>query len=225
MHRGRIKPPSRLSLRGRSLNKTAMTKTLDLQPHLTGDLLELRPLQAEDWDALFAVASDPLIWAGHPDRDRYTEPVFREFFRGALESRGALVASDRATGQIIGSSRYVWHGPPRNELEIGWTFLARACWGGTYNRELKRLMLEHAFQFVDRVIFIVGMSNIRSQKAMLKIGGVLTGRRETVVRHGQPSESVIFEVTKNSMAVSRPALSERQRVERPPVASHGLKGQ
>jgi RimJ/RimL family protein N-acetyltransferase len=191
-----------------------MTKTLDLQPHLTGELLELRPLGAEDWDALFAVASDPLIWAGHPARDRYTEPVFREFFREALESRGALVASDRATGQIIGSSRYVWHGPPRDELEIGWTFLASAYWGGAYNREMKRLMLTHAFQFVDRVIFIVGVSNIRSQKAMLKIGGVLTGRRETVSLHGQPLESVIFEVTQASTALSRP-----------PVASHGLKGQ
>ena len=175
-----------------------MTGTLDLQPQLMGELLELRPLQPDDWDALFAVASDPLIWAGHPDRDRYTEPVFREFFRGAIESRGALVVLDRATGRIIGSSRYVWHGPPHDELEIGWTFLARDYWGGTYNRELKRLMLDHAFRFVDRVIFIVGIDNIRSRKAMLKIGGVLTDRREVRLLHGQLSESVVFEITRRS---------------------------
>jgi RimJ/RimL family protein N-acetyltransferase len=186
-----------------------MTKMLELQPRLGGELLELRPLRADDWDALFAVASDPLIWAGHPAYDRYTEPVFREFFREALESRGALIASDRATGHIVGSSRYVWHGPPRDELEIGWTFLARACWGGAFNRDMKRLMLEHAFQFVDRVIFVVGVSNIRSQKAMLKIGGVLTDRRLTSMLHGKPVESVVFEVTRASAALSRPAVAAR----------------
>ena len=173
---------------------------LDLQPQLEGELLQLRPLRPDDWDALFAVASDPLIWAGHPNRERYTEPVFRDFFRTAIESGGALAVLDRATGRIIGSSRYVWHGPPRDELEIGWTFLARAYWGGRFNREMKRLMLQHAFQFVDRVVFIVGVTNIRSQKAMLKIGGVLTDRREVQVLHGQPSESVVFEITNAALA-------------------------
>jgi N-acetyltransferase len=182
-----------------------MMMTLDLQPQLEGQLLTLRPLRPDDWDALFAVASDPLIWAGHPDRERYTEPVFREFFRTAIESRGALAVLDRATGRIIGSSRYVWHGPPRDELEIGWTFLARAYWGGRFNSEMKRLMLQHAFQFVDRVVFIVGVTNIRSQKAMLKIGGVLTDRREVQLLHGQPSESVVFEVT-DPARLERPAV-------------------
>ena len=182
-----------------------MTGTLDLQPHLEGELLELRPLRPDDWDALFAVASDPLIWAGHPARDRYTEPVFREFFRGAIESGGGLVVLDRVTGRIIGSSRYVWHGPPDNELEIGWTFLARAYWGGVYNSEMKRLMLQHAFRFVDRVIFIVGVTNIRSQKAMLKIGGVLTDRREVRPLNGEPSENVVFEIT-NPGRLERPTV-------------------
>jgi RimJ/RimL family protein N-acetyltransferase len=169
----------------------------DRQPHLVGELLELRPLSPDDWDALFAVASDPLIWEVHPERDRYTQPVFRRFFRTALESGGALVAIDRATGQVIGSSRYYWHGPDEDELEIGWSFLARAYWGGAYNREMKRLMLDYAFQFADRVIFVVGVDNIRSRKAMLKIGGVLTGRREVLeLTGGGSSESVIFEITK-----------------------------
>lgn len=180
--------------------------TLDLQPQLEGELLQLRPLRADDWDALFAVASDPLIWAGHPDRERYTEPVFREFFRTAIESRGALAVLDRATGRMIGSSRYTWHGPPHDELEIGWTFLARAYWGGRFNREMKRLMLQHAFQFVDRVIFIVGVTNIRSQKAMLKIGGVLTDRREFRMLNGQPSENVVFEVTHPARTAGGPQM-------------------
>ena len=172
-------------------------KALNRQPHLVGELLELRPLRSDDWDALFSVASDPLIWAVHPEHDRYTEPVFREFFRVALESGGALVAIERRSGQIIGSSRYHWHGPDEDELEIGWSFLARAYWGGTYNREMKRLMLDHAFQFVDRVIFLVGRDNIRSRKAMLKIGGVLTDRSEPLeIPGGGFSESVIFEIAK-----------------------------
>jgi N-acetyltransferase len=176
----------------------------DRQPHLAGERLELRPLRPDDWDALFAVASDPLIWEVHPERDRYTEPVFRRFFRTALESGGAQVAIDRATGQIIGSSRYHWHGPDEDELEIGWSFLARAYWGGAYNREMKRLMLGYAFQFVDRVIFVVGLDNIRSRKAMLKIGGVLTGRRETLeLPDGGSSESVLFEITKEGCSLLR----------------------
>lgn len=169
----------------------------DQQPHLVGRLLELRPLQPEDWDALFAVASDPLIWAGHPARDRYTEPVFREFFREALDSGGALVAIDRMTGQIIGSSRYNWYGPDGDELEIGWSFLARAYWGGVYNREMKRLMLEYAFAFVDRVIFVVGVENVRSRTAMLNIGGVLTDRRVVRALPAVSSDSVIFEISKD----------------------------
>ena len=172
-------------------------KALDRQPHLVGELLELRPLRSDDWDALFAVASDPLIWAGHPQPDRYTEPVFREFFRVAIESGGAVVVIDRKTGCVIGSSRYNWFGADEDELEIGWSFLARAYWGGVYNGEMKRLMLEHAFRFVDHVIFVVGVDNIRSRKALLKIGGVLTDRRVTRTTPGVSSESVIFEITRD----------------------------
>jgi len=169
---------------------------MDLQPHLVGTLLELRPVRQDDWEALFAAAADPLIWEAHPAWDRYQEERFREYFQGALQSGGALVAVDRKTGNLIGSSRYFWYGPNRDELEIGWTFLARAYWGGAYNGEMKRLMLDHAFRFVDRVIFLVGTTNLRSQKAMLKIGGILTGRRVQRSLNGNSYEHVIFEVRK-----------------------------
>jgi RimJ/RimL family protein N-acetyltransferase len=170
-----------------------LSKTFDLQPTLTGRLMELRPLRPDDFDALYAVASDPGIWEQHPVRDRYTQQVFKDFFREALESGGAFAIMDRATGRIIGSSRYYGYDGERSEIEIGWTFLARAYWGGVYNRELKQLMLRHAFGFVDRVIFLVGPQNFRSQRAMEKIGGVRAGmtRREP----GGP-ESVVFEITR-----------------------------
>jgi RimJ/RimL family protein N-acetyltransferase len=145
----------------------------DLQPTLQGELLELRPLHEEDFDALYAVASDPFVWEQHPQRDRYKEEVFREFFRSGMDSGGALVAIDSKTHTIIGSSRFQRiNRRTKYDIEIGWTFLARAYWGGSYNGEMKRLMLEHAFQFVDRVLFYIGSRNIRSQKAIEKIGGI-----------------------------------------------------
>jgi RimJ/RimL family protein N-acetyltransferase len=163
----------------------------DLQPTLTGALLELRPLREDDFAALFAVAADRLIWELHPVSDRYQEPVFREFFRGALESGGAFVVVDTATGAMIGSTRYLDYDPASSHVEIGYTFLARSHWGGRYNGEMKRLMLNHAFRFVDRVIFHVGPTNWRSRRAVEKIGGVLTGTSRSAVGR----ESVVYEIT------------------------------
>jgi len=153
--------------------------SFDLQPHLQGELLELRPLANGDWDKLFAVASDRLIWEQHPEHDRYTEKVFRTFFDGALESGGAFVIIDRQSQQIIGSTRFYGYDPEKSEIEIGWTFLARRYWGGRYNREMKELLLAHAFKFVENVVFYVGETNIRSQKAMEKIGAI---KLETATR-------------------------------------------
>lgn len=158
--------------------ETDQHASFELQPRLFGDLIELRPLENEDWDNLFRVASDPLIWEQHPAHDRYKEEVFKDFFQGALASGGAFVVIDRKTREIIGSSRYFGFDPDKKEIEIGWTFLARSYWGGKYNGELKRLMLDHAFTFVESVIFIIGETNVRSQKAIEKLGGVMRERRE-----------------------------------------------
>ena len=166
--------------------------SFDLQPTLTGDLLELRPLREDDWRELFAVASDPLIWELHPQPDRYNEEVFREYFRGAMASGGAFAVIDRETGTIIGSSRYHDYIPEKSQVEIGYTFLARAYWGGSYNREMKRLMLDHAFQFVDRAVFWVGKQNFRSQRAMEKIGGIFIGERIGV----NGLENFVYEIRK-----------------------------
>jgi N-acetyltransferase len=161
----------------------------ELQPILKGELLELRPLRPEDFQELFAVASDPLIWEQHPIKDRYTAEVFKEFFREALESGGALIVIDSSVGRVIGSSRFNGFDEEKGEIEIGWTFLARTHWGGIFNREMKRLMLRHAFRFVNRVIFLVGPRNLRSQRAMEKIGGIRAGTRID----GSGRESLVFE--------------------------------
>lgn len=174
----------------------------DLQPHLIGELVELRPLRPEDWDGLFLAASDPKIWEQHPAYDRYKVDVFTEFVREALESGGAFVAIDRKTQAIIGSTRYFGYDPEKREIEIGWTFLARSHWGGNYNGEMKRLMLDHAFQFVDSVIFLVGPGNFRSQKALEKIGGVRTERRRKASLHGQIVEHLVYQIKKPTITAS-----------------------
>ena len=163
----------------------------DLQPTLTGNLLTLRPLRADDFDALYAVAEDPLIWEQHPDKTRHTREGFKHFFQDAMDSRGALVAVDAKTRQIIGSSRYHDYNKEKDVVEIGWTFLARTYWGGRYNAEMKRLMLTHAFRFVGRVSFKVGPENFRSLSAVEKIGAVRIG----VGIDGAGRESVVFELT------------------------------
>ncbi len=149
----------------------------DLQPILKGQLLELRPLRQEDFQNLYAVACDPLIWEQHPAKDRHQKEVFAQFFREALESGGALIAIDSKDGPVIGSSRFHAYDQEKSEIEIGWTFLARSHWGGVYNSEMKQLMIRHAFRFVSHVIFVVGPQNLRSQNAVEKIGGVRVGSR------------------------------------------------
>lgn len=162
----------------------------DHQPCLKGGLLELRPLHEEDFDDLCAVAADPLIWEQHPDKLRYRREVFRSYFDDALDSHGALVVIDSKESRLIGSSRYHGYDESRSEIEIGWTFLARSHWGGIYNRELKRLMLRHAFLFVSNVTFVVGPDNLRSQLAVEKIGGVRSGSR----REGAGRPNVVYRI-------------------------------
>ena len=168
----------------------------ELQPNLKGELIELRPLRPEDWNDLFAVASDPLIWEQHPESDRYKEEIFKVFFREALECRGAFVIVDTTSQQIIGSTRFYGYDPEKSEIEIGWTFLARKYWGGRYNRELKQLMLDHAFKFVESVVLLVGENNIRSQKATEKIGGIRNGMVEKTYGNRPPSLSAKYVIKK-----------------------------
>lgn len=150
-----------------------------MQPHLRDELIELRPMRADDFDALFAIAADREIWALHPAHDRWQEPVFRAFFEEGLASNGALVAVAPDTGTPIGSSRYDIRVCDVGEVEIGWTFLARKHWGGTVNRALKRLMIGHALaNGFDAVIFLVGETNLRSRRALEKVGAVLTDRHQ-----------------------------------------------
>lgn len=175
---------------------------LDRQPVLEGEHVRLRPLQGDDWDALFAVASDPLIWAQHPAHDRWQEPVFRAFFDDALANKGALVAIDRARGDVIGSSRFQGlEETGGGSVEIGWTFLARSHWGGRFNHEMKRLMLAHALASVAECRFLVGATNFRSRRALENIGAKLTDRREErIMAGGEVIPHLTYAITREDFA-------------------------
>jgi N-acetyltransferase len=170
----------------------------DLQPTLKGKLIELRPLRPQDFDALFDAASDAKIWEQHPESDRYQRKVFQRFFDGALESKGAFAIIERKSGRIIGSSRYCNLDLTNREVEVGWTFLEREFWGGTYNREMKQLMLDHAFRFVDRVVFVVGEHNLRSQKALAKIGASFLKKVQLPAKDGTMKTNLVFAITAKS---------------------------
>jgi RimJ/RimL family protein N-acetyltransferase len=151
---------------------------LDLQPTFVGKHLWMRPLESSDFGHLSAVASDPLIWSQHPDPARGTKDGFPLFFENALQSKGCLVAVDRVLRSIIGLSRYSNY-IPHQKITVGYTFLARSSWGGLINAEMKRLMLRHAFTDVPEVHFTVAEHNLRSRRAVEKLGAELTGVEDT----------------------------------------------
>ena len=179
-----------------------------MQPTLSDDLVLLRPLTKADREALFAVASDRLIWAIHPAHNRWERTVFDAFFDEGLASEGALVVIDRETGAVIGSSRYDIRVCEAGEVEIGWTYLARSHWGGVYNRSIKRLMLAHAFTKFDGVIFLVGETNMRSRRAMEKIGARLTDRRQDWDMAGTDVSHLIYAITRDEFAQGPLRLSD-----------------
>jgi RimJ/RimL family protein N-acetyltransferase len=176
----------------------------DLQPRLAGDLIELRPLTEADFDALFAAACDPAIWEQHPEPNRHERDVFRRYFEGGLASGGALAIVERASGRIIGSSRYCNLDPVAGEVEIGWTFLERASWGGRYNGELKSLMLRHAFRFVDRVVFVVGEHNRRSRRSVEKIGARPIRHLDHLAPNGTMTRHVVYALERDGPPLEAP---------------------
>lgn len=148
---------------------------MNLQPTLSNELITLKPLQEDDFNALFEVASDKLLWEQHPNNDRYKEEKFKVFFDNAIQSKGAFAIIDNLTHKIIGSSRFYEFNKSESSIIIGYTFISRDYWGTNYNNSLKKLMIDYAFQFVNRIHFHVGDTNYRSQKAVEKLGAIKIG--------------------------------------------------
>ncbi|GAA3959587.1 GNAT family protein [Pedobacter ginsengiterrae] len=168
----------------------------ELQPTLENDLIKIVPLKADDFENLYAVASDPLIWEQHPNQDRYKREVFENFFKGAIESSGAFLIYDKKTGQIVGSSRYYELDEEQNSVAVGYTFIGRQFWGKGHNAALKKLMLDYAFQSIDKVILHIGATNFRSQKATEKLGAIKIADLE-VAYYGEPLKwNFVYQIDK-----------------------------
>lgn len=174
---------------------------MDRQAPLADAIVRLVPLRADDFDRLHAVASDPLIWAQHPNPDRWQRDVFRNFFDGAIQSGGAYLIVDQATDAIIGSTRFYGLDAATREVHIGYTFFARSHWGGRFNPAVKRLMLDHAFASgVERVLFHIGVDNKRSRVAIERLGASLVGEIE-VAYHGEAvKRNAVYAITRDTWA-------------------------
>jgi RimJ/RimL family protein N-acetyltransferase len=166
---------------------------LDLQPTLTGERVWLRPLQVGDFSALYAIAADPTVWEQHPSKERAEEAGFRAWWEEAIASGGTLVAEDRGTHDVIGTSRFVVRSD--TEIEIGWTFLAPDRWGGGWNGEMKRLMLDHAFTAATVVRFTVHSENFRSQRAVERLGAARVGTETDCLGRGT---NIVFHLSAHS---------------------------
>lgn len=170
--------------------------SFELQPTLEDNIVKLVPLKEEDFEALFEVASDPLIWEQHPNKNRYQRDAFKIYFQGALESKGAFCIYDKVTNKLIGSSRFYAVKDQDDAIAVGYTFYARSHWGGVYNPAVKALMLEHAFKSFGRVLFQIGADNIRSQTAITRLGARKIGE-ESVAYFGEPAKlNFLYEITK-----------------------------
>jgi RimJ/RimL family protein N-acetyltransferase len=179
-----------------------MMNVINWQPaHLADTLVRLEPLVATDFERLFAAASDPLIWEQHPEKTRYQRDVFQKFFDGALESKTAFVIIEQSSSDVIGSSRYYDFKPDDASIAIGWTFLIRRCWGGTFNRSVKRLMIDYAFEHVGRVMFHIGSENKRSQLATMKFGATKISETylgETTLHYEYALEKRVWETLRSA---------------------------
>jgi len=169
---------------------------LNLQPTLENEFVKIQPLKESDFEVLYAVASDPLLWEQHPNKDRCKREVFETFFKGAIESGGAFLVFDKQTGEVIGSSRYYDYSLENKSILIGYTFFARSHWGSKFNPALKKLMLQYAFQFVDSVLFHIGANNIRSQKAIERLGAIKIDELEVKYFGEESKLNFVYEIRK-----------------------------
>ena len=174
---------------------------MDRQPTLKGPSLLLRPMRADDWSAFAAIASDPVVWELHPQPDRWREPALSAYFAGLIDGKGALAVIDKASGALVGASRYQYgSAADGGTIEIGSTMLARSHWGGETNREMKRLMIAHALQHVATVEFWAWAEDARSRRALEKIGALQVDRIEQVEIGGRIFPHAVYAINAESFA-------------------------
>ncbi len=170
--------------------------SVDIQLKLENEKVTLYPLEEKDFDGLYAVASDPAIWLQHPNKDRWRVEVFKNFFEGAIKSKGAFKVVNKSNGNIIGSTRFYDYSEVENCISIGYTFYATSCWGKGINHAIKTLMLDYIFKFVSKVYFHIGADNVRSQIAISRLGTTKIAEEEIAYFGEQPKLNCIYSLTK-----------------------------
>ena len=171
---------------------------INTQPTLENKKVILYPLREKDFHVLYTVASDPKIWEQHPNKDRYKKEVFRTFFDGAMQSKGAFKIVDKATGNTIGSTRIYDYNEQEDSIFIGYTFYAVAYWGKGINGLVKATMLDYIFQFVSKVHFHIGANNIRSQIAIIRLGAEKIAEQEVTYFGEAPRLNFVYEISKDN---------------------------
>ena len=167
-----------------------------IQETLSNENIILRPLQDNDLEALFLQAKIKEIWSQHPNKNRYKREVFENFFLGAIESEGAFVIIDKPTDQIIGSTRFYDHNEKESSIYIGYTFYGKDFWGKNYNSQVKEMMLNYIFEFVEIVNFHVGSENLRSKKAMEKLGAENLGEMMVAYFGEESKRNILYQISK-----------------------------
>lgn len=181
-----------------NIQKSEIIFTMDLQPTLSNSLITLRPLNLDDFESLYKVSSDPKLWEQHPRSNRYRREVFQELFEQRLSSNGAFVIVDEKTNEVIGSTGFYEYDEKNHSVVIGYTFISRKYWGTGVNKEIKKLMIDYALQFVKKVLFHIGETNMRSRKAIEKIGAVEDGSFDKENIDGTPRKVVTYKIVKES---------------------------
>jgi RimJ/RimL family protein N-acetyltransferase len=169
---------------------------INIQPTLENEKVILYPLQENDFNDLFAVAADPKIWEQHPNKNRYKIEVFKVFFDGALQSKGAFKIVEKNSGDVIGSSRFYDYNQEDNTILIGYTFFGLSYWENGFNHTVKTLMLNYIFQFVSKVYFHIGANNVRSQISLGRLGTTKIGEQEVTYFGELPKLNFVYSISK-----------------------------
>lgn len=169
-----------------------------IQTILENEKVILYPLNENDFDALYNVASDPEIWKQHPNKNRWEKEVFQSFFEGALQSKGAFKIVDKSTNNVIGSTRFYDYNHQENSILIGYTFYGTDYWGKGINQQVKATMLDYIFQFVSIVYFHVGSENVRSQIAISRLKAEKVAEQEVSYFKEQPKLNFVYEISKGN---------------------------
>ena len=144
---------------------------------LETNLFSLVQLEQSHYQELYVVASNPLIWEQHQEKNRWQKKNFLKFFQKALQNNyGCFAVLDKNLNKFIGSTRF--YSNTEDSIKIGYTFLSPEYWGTGANKEIKKAMLDYASKYVDIVFFDVGKKNIRSRAAIEKLGAVLSDKTD-----------------------------------------------